>query len=415
MRCFKAHLQAIFAIIAIATLVSCGDSNDFNMEEDSYFIRNLADIEITAEVNSFSLSIGRHKGNSSVSVPVRLTESSGGVFSTSPTVDFQENRRSADLIIGYDKKEIEPGRRYSISLCIGNAEPVTVNVSVRENSAKRDYSLSLRFVETESGTDKQLYARFELTPGKDVAFARVAVSKNDTPANLISKVLSETHPFNLVSVAGMPVFVDIPLTDSPGQYVAVATAHASDNQECHGSCYTTFEVIEPADNWTAVGTATVTDPWIIPAFFAETTFSAAIERHSSGQMIFRLRNMYGYSPAGHLVSGTGNDIIIDCTDPDFVTVAPQSAGITGLYKEGVPMIANANYVNSVLRGVAPEEIKKLFPDDCVLRGNEIIFAEGSALISFNGTEFHAESKTGSNGNKEFFKGKITLPPNAFGK
>lgn len=415
MRCYKAHLQAILAIIAVATLFSCGDSNDFNMEEDSYFLQNLSDIELSPDTNSFILKVGRHKSSRAVSVPVRLTESCGAVFSTSTTVDFPENRRSADLIISFDKTKIEHNRRYSIALRIGNAEPVSVNVTLRKTTVQQDYSLSLSFVGTEFSERKPLYARFELIPGKDVAYARVAVSKNDTPNNLISKILSDTHPFELVNAAGKPVIVDIPLTEGSGRFVAVATAHASDNPDCHGSCYTTFEVIEPAGDWTPAGMATITDPWIIPSFFDETKFSAALERHNSDKMIFRLRNMYGSSPAGHLVSGIANDIIIDCSDPDFVTVAPQSTGLSGLYREGVPMIANANYVSSVLRGVAPEEIKKLFPEDCILRGYEIIFAEGSALVSFNGTEFHAESKTGSTGNKEFFKGKITLPPNAFGK
>lgn len=128
---------------------------------------------------------------------------------------------------------------------------------------------------------------------------------------------------------------------------------------------------EENEQWETLGTATVTDGWIIPGFSddygapflnTEHTFTCKIQMNSDNPYLLCLLNPYkskDFDMAYSNLSGSNVRIIFDTTDPDFVTVAPQFSGYISRIDNDIRSyyIADAGY-QLEQRGKTREEIKR---------------------------------------------------------
>lgn len=126
---------------------------------------------------------------------------------------------------------------------------------------------------------------------------------------------------------------------------------------------------EENEQWETLGTATVTDGWIIPGFSddygapflnTEHTFSCKIQMNSDNPNLLCLLKPYkskDFDMAYSNLSGSNVRIIFDTTDPDFVTVAPQFSGYISRIDNNIRSyyIADAGY-QLEQRGKTREEI-----------------------------------------------------------
>lgn len=122
--------------------------------------------------------------------------------------------------------------------------------------------------------------------------------------------------------------------------------------------------------WESLGTATVTDGWIVPGFkddndipFVNTEhrFTCKIEMNADNPDLLCLVSPYksaDFDMAYSNLSSSNVRIIIDTTDPDFVTVAPQFSGYISREDNDIRSyyIADAGY-QLEQRGQSREQIK----------------------------------------------------------
>jgi len=278
-----------------------------------------------------------------------------------------------------------------------------------------DYSADVKYAGIMVDPDENKFALADIELGADVESAMVAAVLTNDPQECLTAMLTGKADIVEVAKSGR---AEIPVSEN-GEYVLMVVTSAKG--ELQDLAYTQFELSLGGKTWNEVGTAYVIDGFILPYLSSngvpvnpeENPFFVTVEENATTPGIFRLKNMYGMSLVASYVSGT-HHIIIDCSDPEWVSLAPQSTGIEDLFSfdgasAAVPYIVNDYAYYTSVAGV-PENVVKQNLDPCTFANDVISFPTGSCgkMFAEDPDEGFYNAAKGDDGNLVSFPTTITI-------
>ena len=207
-------------------------------------------------------------------------------------------------------------------------------------------------------------AVLSISVGSDVTSAKVGILPGMVEAAAIEAVVNgtvETKEFK----PGEGQSANFAIEGS-GWFTAAIVAY--DGEEQVGASSVSFKIAAAGaseGNWEAMGEATFVDGWILPLFGSEEQpidpatmpYKVPVEKSLDTEGVYRLVNPYnveGCPIAQYNDDKNGAKIVIDATDPAFVSIEAQYSGYADA--DGEIYIGNAGWYFEVLKGIARDQI-----------------------------------------------------------
>lgn len=126
---FKYSLALLTVILGFA---SCDSEKDENYQPASisgsqvFFANGLqSKYEISPDANSFAVTISRGAASGALSVPLKVTQSEGSIFTVPTTANFADGEKDASIVITYDPAKIVYGDYATINIEVDDANLTT--------------------------------------------------------------------------------------------------------------------------------------------------------------------------------------------------------------------------------------------------------------------------------------------------
>ncbi len=283
------------------------------------------------------------------------TDDPRGVLTAPPSVDFGLNDTKAVVQVSYSLR-LDTGEDYAATLRLPGTDAV-VDFSFRNASYYTELgTASYRwpagrrtvkvFSHSAGGNTEYLLTAEDFRRTFTVDAAGVAVM-NAAPA------ACEGY----AAVADASSFTDVPparpawsvggVADGNGTFVLAAVYSATDGSRLLH--HDTVTLLSPDDDWEAPVDAIFTDGWLAgvvsmearpPLVPADNPWEVEYRRSRSHPGVLRLCNIYrGNSPLAEINAGPAlSYIIVDATEPDNVTIAPQNSGFANTDLFAVPFM-----------------------------------------------------------------------------
>lgn len=200
----------------------------------------------------------------------------------------------------------------------------------------KDFSGSVGYSGLFTSAEGESAAIVNLSVGGDITSAKGAIMATRVAAEAFGAIADgsvETQDF----AAGADQTASFPVSEA-GWYTVALVGYNGDEQVM--AEYATFEIKLGGDgqgNWEAIGDATMVDGWIIPLFLQdpndakEMAFAVPVEKSLDQDGIYRLVSPYSQAScplAQYNENSAPTYIVIDATDPAFVTIEAQYSGFT---------------------------------------------------------------------------------------
>ncbi len=208
----------------------------------------------------------------------------------------------------------------------------------------------------ETGTAE---AVLSVSVGADVTSAKVGILPGMVEAAAIEAVAGgtvETQEFGPGEGQSCNIAVE-----GSGWFTAAIVVYDGDEQV--GASCVTFKIQASGaseGNWEAMGDAMFVDGWIIPLYNADPStmpYAVPVEKSLDTEGLYRIVNPYNVEdcPIAQYNGDTaGAKIVIDATDPAFVSIEPQYSGYADA--DGEIYIGNAGWYFEVMQGISRDAI-----------------------------------------------------------
>lgn len=247
-----------------------------------------------------------------------------------------------------------------------------------------DYSATISYAGLSINPDGDKFAVANVELGADVESAIVAAVQTDDAQSCLTAMLTGSAEIVEISNTGETQRVEAPISEN-GPYTMMIVTIAKDSyQELD---YVQFEVELGGKQWNEVGLVEILDGWLLPFLSSggvpldpeQHMWYCALEENVSTPGLYRIRGMYNASMLADYVSGTKN-IIVDCTNPEWVKLAPQSSGVAGLFAfngaAAIPYIANQYGYYIDILGATEQQAQEACKYQAKLEDGVITFPKG---------------------------------------
>lgn len=189
-----------------------------------------------------------------------------------------------------------------------------------------DYSINATYTGQYTSPNNNRYAIANVTLGKDVESAKVALIEGDNTEAAIAGIIDGTLEATEITEAGK---VSLPCYEK-GVHTFVVVSYAKG--EAQESAYTRFLVSTAVSKWTPLGIAQYTDAIVGEAYKQDNeTYDVEIQESVSSPGMYRLVNPYGevfpLNAKGDWDATQDYYIEINAIDPDGVYITVQNTGL----------------------------------------------------------------------------------------
>lgn len=189
-----------------------------------------------------------------------------------------------------------------------------------------DYSASVTHTGTYTSVDGKCYATANVTLGKDVESAKVALVENGDVEAAITGIEDGSLSATEITKDGV---VSLPYSNK-GTHTFVVVVYG--DGKAQGNAYTHFWISTSSSKWTPLGTAEYTDAFVGAAYGAgNETYEVEIEESDDTSGLYRLVNPYGeafpYNEEGDWDATRNYYLEINASDPDGVYITVQNTGL----------------------------------------------------------------------------------------
>lgn len=219
----------------------------------------------------------------------------------------------------------------------------------------KDYSAKVVYNGRFTNVGGDNFAVANITLGKDVETAKVAMVEGDDINAAVSGILNGSLETIDVTASGT---VNI-LSNNNGLSSIVVVTYADGEEQEAG--FASFEFSAGTNRWNSLGMATYTDDIVGPAYEEDPiAYNVEIQENATESGIYRLVNPYGeafpYNKAGDWDASKNYYLVINAQDPEGVYIDMQNTGLNWGNGNFYVYSMAANYLAG---GKSLEEIKAL--------------------------------------------------------
>lgn len=255
-----------------------------------------------------------------------------------------------------------------------------------------DYSINATYTGQYTSSNGTRYALANVTLGKDVESAKVALIEGDDVEAAITGIVDGTQEVTEITETGK---VSLPCYKK-GVHTFVVVSYAK--EEAQESAYTRFLVSTAVSRWNSLGMAEYTDAIVGEAYGADNeTYEVEIQESADASGLYRLVNPYGkafpLNEKGDWDATQDYYMEINATDPAGVYITVQNTGLN--WGDGnLYVYSGAGYAMDE-EGKSLAEVKA--QGLCGTLNNGVItFPEGSLLFGFfeSSSDFYPANESG---------------------